>query len=238
MLIDPFKVLRESMKGLPAMRYALGISALLALLALARSWGIDLRVAGFASLVFFILLVPLLLFSQLTESVKDGPLKYPCLVMLWASILICIACWLSLFTSIFFSFPRDLSKWLLGGDNAPSTVEISRPPPKLAAQNPPKGETLRMPVVDVHVGGDDSKKDTFTYNAPPGYYIKSYKLIELTKGGDAAYSAKLSTPSTLEIVWSVQSKTVRGPFKIVVNTITAFLGLDVEITIQERAENG
>lgn len=234
MFLAPFKTLREAMKALPAMRYALGISALLALLAIARSYGIDLRVAGFGSLVFFVLLIPILLFSQLAESTNKPLLKYPALVLLWASVCLCIASWVCLFGSVFFHRPLDLHSWLLGGENAPSTVEISRPPPILIPSSVPKVETLRMPVVRVHVGGDDSKHGSYSYQAPAAFSIKSYKLLELTKGGDTAYAATLSNPSTLRIDWSVHSKTVRGPFKIVVNTITAFLGLDVEITIQAR----
>ena len=39
-----------------------------------------------------------------------------------------------------------------------------------------------MKVVTIHVGGDDSKSNTFTYEAPAGEAIKNYKLIERSKG--------------------------------------------------------
>ena len=91
-----------------------------------------------------------------------------------------------------------------------------------------------MKVVLVHVGGDSSKSDTFAYEAPPGYTIKSYKLIERAKGGDAHYAAKQVSSRSLEVKWSVKSTTVRA-FGMVVNTITSFLNLDIEVTLESNA---
>ena len=92
-------------------------------------------------------------------------------------------------------------------------------------------------MVNVHVGGDDSKSSTFKYVPPEGYTIKDYKLHERSKGGDAHYEAKLVTPTELEVTWSVKSRTVRGPFKMVIDTKTAFLDLDAEIALQQTAPN-
>lgn len=215
------------------MRYAFGVSACLALLALARSYGIDLRVAGFASMVFFVVLVPVLLFSRLTEVAPNPVLKWPAVVMLWASVMICIACWLCLFTSVFWKVPLDLRSWLLATNSTNSTsVAIGRPSQGTTQQPAATFESVVVPVVSIHVGGDDSKQDRFVYDAPAGSTIKGYKIIERTKGGDAHYSAGLLTASKLEIDWSVHSHTVKA-LGIVVDTHTAALALDVEITLQK-----
>lgn len=120
----------------------------------------------------------------------------------------------------------------------------------LAARNPEtKSEinTLRteitntpsvVKVVSIHVGGDDSKAGVFKYDAPEGYRIKDVKLRERSKGGDAHYSQKLVSPTHLEVSWSVKSRTVRGPFKMVVNTITAFLDLAAVITLEKTNPSG
>jgi hypothetical protein len=93
-------------------------------------------------------------------------------------------------------------------------------------------------VVTIHVGGDDSKADTFTYKPPVGYIIKSFRMIDRLRGGDADYHSSLISPTQLDISWSVKSRTVRGPFKMVIDTKTAFLDLDVEITLKATAKLG
>ena len=96
-----------------------------------------------------------------------------------------------------------------------------------------KNSVSTVKVVTIHVGGDESKSGTFNYVAPSGYIIKDFKLRERSKGGDAHYSPSLVSPTNLQVKWSVKSSTIRGPFKMLLNTITAFLDLDAEITLQE-----
>jgi tetratricopeptide (TPR) repeat protein len=87
-------------------------------------------------------------------------------------------------------------------------------------------------VVSIHVGGNQSKTGTFKYDAPPGYRITNVRLRERSKGGDAHYSQKILKPTHLEIDWSVKSRVIKGPFNVPLNTITAFLTLDAEITLE------
>jgi hypothetical protein len=87
-------------------------------------------------------------------------------------------------------------------------------------------------VVSIHVGDDDSKSGVFKYDAPPGYRIVDFKLRERSKGGDAHYAVASQTPTHVEVNWSVKSRTIRGPFHMVVNTITAFLTLDADVELQ------
>src|SRR5205823_14510452 len=56
-------------------------------------------------------------------------------------------------------------------------------------------KSLTVKVVNVHVGGDDSKHQTFIYEAPPGFTIKAFNLQENAKGGDAQYSANQISPT-------------------------------------------
>jgi hypothetical protein len=95
---------------------------------------------------------------------------------------------------------------------------------------------VTLKVVSIHVGDDDSKSNVFKYDAPPGYRIKSFTLRERSKGGDAQYAIAVDTPTHKEVSWSVRSRTVRGPFKMVLDTKTAFLDLDAEIVLEAQPE--
>jgi hypothetical protein len=101
-----------------------------------------------------------------------------------------------------------------------------------AAAAPVEAKIERVQVVSIHVGGDDHKEDTFIYHPPTGFLIRDIQLHEVSKGGDAQYNVASKKPDEVKIHWRVASKTVRGPFKIVVNTITAFLTLDMTATLE------
>jgi hypothetical protein len=88
----------------------------------------------------------------------------------------------------------------------------------------------RLPVADSHVGNDDSDGGTVTFPSPSGCRIATWKFIELSKYGDASYSASMRTDGVLVVQWHIHSTRVRGPFKVVVDTHTAALHLAIEIT--------
>jgi Tfp pilus assembly protein PilF len=110
-----------------------------------------------------------------------------------------------------------LRDWL----NTPEQTQHDKEPP-----------VSTVKVVSIHVGGNDSRSGTYKYDAPPGYRIKNVKLRERSKGGDARYSQKVLSPTHLEVGWSVKSRWIKGPFNMPINTITAFLTLDAEITLE------
>ncbi len=91
-------------------------------------------------------------------------------------------------------------------------------------------QTITVPVVRDHAGGDEGHSDTFIYTAPANYSIKSFEALELSRFGDATYTPKLISNNKLEIKWSTKSRTkkVAG---VVVDTDTAELKLDVKITL-------
>lgn len=103
----------------------------------------------------------------------------------------------------------------------------------VATASPQNAKTERVKVVDIHVGGDDKKEGTFVYKPPAGYAIKDIQLHEMTKGGDAQYNVVSKTPEQVQVHWRVASKTVRGPFRTLINTITAFLTLEMTATLEK-----
>ena len=103
----------------------------------------------------------------------------------------------------------------------------------VAQEANPETRSERVTVVNIHVGGDGEEKGVFPYTAPNGWQITDVKLHETTKGGDANYSITSRTAKEVKVTWSAHSQTVRGPFKLVLNTITAFLGLEMTVTLQK-----
>lgn len=91
-------------------------------------------------------------------------------------------------------------------------------------------KTEMLKVVSIHVGGNDSKAGTYEYHAPHGFRVTDIQLRERSKGGDAQYNVISKGPDEVRVHWSVRSRTVKA-LGIVVNTITAFLDLDMEVSL-------
>jgi len=91
--------------------------------------------------------------------------------------------------------------------------------------------TKRVNVVKVHVGKSDSAEDNFVYTAPGGYRIIRYELHELSRGGDANYSVTKSTDNEVVVHWHAESEEVKV-LGATVNTITAFLELDMTVHLE------
>ncbi len=108
--------------------------------------------------------------------------------------------------------------------------------PQLLAAATPQTRVETIPVVNVHVGKDDQQAEVFTYTAPNGWEITDVGLVETTKGGDAKYSIASRTNKEVKVGWSVHSETVRGPFQTVIDTHTAFLGLNMNVTLQKQPD--
>lgn len=90
--------------------------------------------------------------------------------------------------------------------------------------------TETVTVVQTHVGGSDGQSRDFVYNAPNGWRIINHQLRERSRGGDAQYSVTSATESKITVHWRVQSRRERA-LGITVNTITAFLHLDMAVTL-------
>jgi hypothetical protein len=96
----------------------------------------------------------------------------------------------------------------------------------LAAECDPE----RLPVANSHVGDDSSDGRSVEFRSPPECRILSWNFVELSKFGDASYSAQLRQDGILQVQWHIHSSTVKGPFGVVLDTHTAALHLDLELT--------
>ncbi len=110
---SPLDLIREAIKAVPAVKYALGVAGVAAALALAVAM-LDLRVAAFGTVIMFAMMVVLVLFAKLA-SIASKDLRLPVLVLTWAMLVLTLAVAVFLVTSIFFQRPLDLKSWLVRG---------------------------------------------------------------------------------------------------------------------------
>lgn len=108
---SPLGILRESIKAVPAVRFALGVAGIVSVIAIVKGFNVDLRIAAFGTVVLLILMTLLFIFARLTR-VTPSKVTLPALIFLWFVLLLTIATASFLFTSVFLRWPVDLQNWL------------------------------------------------------------------------------------------------------------------------------
>lgn len=122
---SPIDFLREAIKAVPAVKYALGVGGIVASVALIYSFKLDPRVAFVGTLVILILMGVLVIFARMVA--LAGPrLFLPAIVFTWFVLLLFMATCLSLFSSVFFQKPLNLGHWL-----TPTATATSQLPAEL-----------------------------------------------------------------------------------------------------------
>ncbi len=109
MNISPYKILKEAIKVVPAVKYALGIAGVTSVLAIIAGFKIDFRVAIFGTIIMIALMFLLLFFSHAASPKNKKLLRLPSLFLAWSFLILTIFSSTLLSTSFFFSWPRDLS---------------------------------------------------------------------------------------------------------------------------------
>jgi len=111
--LNPITVLREAIRAVPAVKYALGIAGIVSAIAIVTGgFRIDLRIAVFGTVIMFVLMTVLVLFARLATTPHHA-LGIAVIVLVWFSLLLTISTATGLFTSVFFHLPLDLGRWPL-----------------------------------------------------------------------------------------------------------------------------
>lgn len=119
-------VIRQAIRAVPSVRYALGVVGIAASAALVYGLlGRDPRIAVFGPLALLMLMVLLLLFAKLAAQTRIPSLRAALLVMIWMPLILAFGTLLLTATSVFFGKPLDLRHWLTGN----VTVAPATPPP-------------------------------------------------------------------------------------------------------------
>lgn len=108
-----FGFLREAIREVPAVKYALGVGGVLSVISIVAGFGVGYRVAviGFPIALMFMIL--LLIFAKLANHSPELFIT-PFLVLTWFSVFAMVVTVTFIITSVFFKWPLDLHKWLAG----------------------------------------------------------------------------------------------------------------------------
>ena len=127
-------ILREAVRAVPAVRWALGVGGLLAVVALVYTLRLDPRAAFVGLLLLVCFMLILVLFARASR-LPGGRTNGPALVLTWFVLCLFMATTGSLFSSVFFRAPLDLARWLTGEEHpraerqAPEAARAAVPSP-------------------------------------------------------------------------------------------------------------
>jgi hypothetical protein len=124
--LAPYRILREATQAVPAVRYALGVAGIIAVVAIVSAFGIGYRVAFVGALLTLVLMVALVVFAKLTTTAPRHFLM-PVQVLMWSFLVLCIATAVLMFTSVFFKRPIDLQEWIRPTAQAHGAVPATAP---------------------------------------------------------------------------------------------------------------
>jgi hypothetical protein len=121
--LGPFALLKKSIEELPAMKYALGVGGLIAVVVIIEGWGkIDLRIAPVAAIIMLVLMVALVVFAGLAAQ-NATDFRGPITVLTWFCLMLVMATGVVIFTSAFWKRPVDLSRLVTSPGSTPPPVD-------------------------------------------------------------------------------------------------------------------
>jgi hypothetical protein len=137
--LSPYKILKEGIKAVPAVRYALGVAAIAAIIAIVSGFIKDFRVAILGTILMLGLMSALVVFSSLARTAaKDvRPLA---LVLAWGSVVLIIATSVLIFTGFFFQWPRPLDRYVEAVREKTTLI----PPAAVPSPSPPSAAANRL----------------------------------------------------------------------------------------------
>jgi len=124
--VSPTSLLAQAIKAVPAVKYALGIGGIIAVVAIVTSFGISVKIALFGTVVMMILMSVLVVFASLAGQ-RSSSFHSPALVFTWFSLILFMAVASALFTSVFWGQPTDLRNLLAVSTPASYTTHIPIP---------------------------------------------------------------------------------------------------------------
>lgn len=177
--MPPLEIIRAAIKAVPAVKYALGVAGIVAVVAIIYSFGIGLWVAFIGALVVMVLMVVLVIFAKLTTTAPRHFLT-PVLVLTWAFLLLTIAAAMFLFTSVFFRKPLDLINLL-----RPRPVQTTNGPPDAASLPNISTSTFTGPLAQTNTFTDKPETNNTPIhvetNAPVAETSPDSQTLELLR---------------------------------------------------------
>jgi len=102
--MNPFKILQSAIAAVPAVKYALGVAGIAAVVAIVVGFKVNLQVAVFGTLIVLGLMFVLVVFSSLTKQ-DDAAFASPATVLVWFYTVAVMASTILFITAYFWSWP-------------------------------------------------------------------------------------------------------------------------------------
>jgi hypothetical protein len=148
---SPANVLREAIKEVPQLKYALGVLGIIAAISIALTFQRSLRVAVIGTLIMLVLMVAVVVFAALTKA--RGALRIAAVIMMFAFLVLIIATITLILTSVFFQWPLDLRLWVVDTTAeikpTPTPTPTPTPLPNSASMRLREGRTLQSAIEDI-----------------------------------------------------------------------------------------
>jgi hypothetical protein len=109
--VAPIQLLKDAIRAVPAVRYALGVAGVASVIAIIAGFQIDYKVAVFGTIIIFGLMFILLIFSGFASSASSN-VKPLALTLAWGFVVLTISASLFLLSSYFFQWPRSLEAYV------------------------------------------------------------------------------------------------------------------------------
>lgn len=132
--ISPWAVLKQASRAVPAVKWALGIGGILAVVALVPAFHLNATFAFLGVVVTLILMGVLVLFAR-ASSLPQNTTAGPALVFTWFVLVIFMATSVCLFSSVFFNMPISLQNWLT------RQQVVAKPPPQQTLPEIPNADS-------------------------------------------------------------------------------------------------
>jgi tetratricopeptide (TPR) repeat protein len=122
----PLNLLREAIVAVPAVKYALGVTGIVAAIAIIKGLIVDShitdwRVVLMVPVAMLILMTAVVVFSRLTTTAPKH-FFIPAMVLMYCFLSLTIAVSVLTLSSMFFHWPLDLRHWITG--SAPSSSQV------------------------------------------------------------------------------------------------------------------
>jgi HEAT repeat protein len=107
MIAALLKIIKESIRAVPAMKYALAVAGLIAVVGMVQAFKISPPVAVFGAVITLVLMAAMVIFARMTTVARRHFLR-PAQVMMWSFLVVTVATASLLFTCAFFAWPKPV----------------------------------------------------------------------------------------------------------------------------------
>jgi len=102
----PLEILKLAIKAVPAVKYALAVGGIVAVIVIIIGFKVDLRIAVFGTVIMLVLMTAVVAFAHLAKE-SASTFRTPALLFMWFSVVLTMASALAVFLSVFAGWPLD-----------------------------------------------------------------------------------------------------------------------------------